>query len=186
MWNGYAIGWFKTWKTGDVVKLDDELISLEYVETDDLSSKFLLKFQNKTETARLDESAVYKSFYGNNQVREVATKSSCALMDIALAKGGPEAIAESFYNCMRCQQLPGGQSNYVLTTRAKVAWCFPSIQKCGKIIDDAVSLYISGDDKIKGHRKNMFMDSFHKKNYTVSKVIDRVNADCGRCPFLSS
>ena len=63
---------------------------------------------------------------------------------------------------------------------------FPSIQKCGKIIDDAVSLYISGDDKIKGHRKNMFMDSFHKKNYTVSKVIDRVNADCGRCPFLSS
>ena len=98
----------------------------------------------------------------------------------------PEAIAELFYNCMRCQQPPGGQSNWVLTTQAKVAWCLPSVKKCDKIIKNAVSLYTSEDDTMKGHRKNMFMKSFHKKGYNVSKVIDRVNADCGRCLFLAS
>ena len=32
-------------------------------------------------------------------------------MDIALAKGSPEAIAESFYASMQCQQQPDGQTN---------------------------------------------------------------------------
>ena len=107
-------------------------------------------------------------------------------MDIALAKSGPEAIAKSFYNCMRCQQYPGGQSNWVLTTRAKVAWCLPSVDKCDKIIRDAISVYLSGDDKIKVHRQNVFFTTNKHKNYNVSKVIDHANADRGRFPFLAS
>ena len=75
---------------------------------DDFCSKFILKFENKIETTRLDELVVYKSFYGNKHV-VVASKEACALMDIVLAKGGPEAITESFYNCMRCQQCHEGQ-----------------------------------------------------------------------------
>lgn len=144
-----------------------------------------MTFKDKlTETARLDESAVYKSFYSNDHVVKLATKPSCALIDIVLAKGGPEAIAESFYNCMRCQQLPGGQSNWVLTTRAKVAWCLPSIEKCDKVISDGVEFYLSGDDQMKGHRQNLFFVSKKHKTYKVSKVIDRVDAERGRCPFL--
>ena len=34
-------------------------------------------------------------------------------MDIALGKGSPEAIAESFYASMRCQQQPDGQINEI-------------------------------------------------------------------------
>ena len=153
---------------------------------DDFCSKFVLKFENKIETTRLDESAIYKLFYGNEHVIEVASKEACVLMDIALAKGGPEAIAESFYNCMCCQQYPGRQSNWVLTTRAKVAWCLPSVDKCDKIICDAVSVYLSSDDKLKGHQQNVFFTTNKHNNYNVSKVINHVNADRGRCPILAS
>ena len=106
-------------------------------------------------------------------------------MDMALAKGGPEAIAESFYNCMRNQQCPGGQSNWVLTTRAKIAGCLPSIDKCDKIIKNAVNLYINGDDNLRKHRDNPFFTARRHANYKVSKVIDRVDGDRGRCPFLA-
>ena len=107
------------------------------------------------------------------------------MVDIVLAKGGPEAIAESFYNCMRCQQLPGGQSNWVLTTRAKVAWCLPSIEKCDNVISEAVDIYHAGDEQINRHRENLSFTSNKHKNFSVSKVIDRVDADRGRCPFLA-
>ena len=46
-------------------------------------------------------------------------------MDIALAKGDPEVIAESFYASMRCQQQPGGQTNQNLVRRTKVNWYLP-------------------------------------------------------------
>ena len=41
---------------------------------DDFCSKFILKFENKIETTRLDESAMYKLFYGNEHVVEVASQ----------------------------------------------------------------------------------------------------------------
>ena len=154
LWNGFAISWFKHWKNGATIKFDEKLLEILFVPEDDFCSRFILKFENKIETTRLDESVVYKTFYGNEHVVEVASKEVCALIDIALAKGGPEAIAESFYNCMRCQQCSGGQSDWVLTKQAKIGWCSSSVDKCGKIIHDAVSVYLFGDDKIKGHRQN--------------------------------
>ena len=80
---------------------------------DDFCSKFILKFENKIEITRFNESVVYKPFYGKEHVVEVASKEARALMDTVLAKGGPEAIAESFCNFMCCQQCPGRQSNWV-------------------------------------------------------------------------
>ena len=109
---------------------------------DEFCSKFILKFENKTDTTRLDESAVFKSFYGNEHVVEVASKEACALMDIGLAKCGPEAIAESCCNCMRCQQCPGEQSNWFL---------HGVYHQLTNVIRSSVSVYLSGDDKIKGH-----------------------------------
>ena len=106
-------------------------------------------------------------------------------MDIALAKSGPEAIVESFYYCMCCQKCPDEKSNWILTTWAKVAWCLSSVDRCDKIIRDAASVYMSSDDKIKGHQQNVFFTTNRHKNYNVSNVINRVNADRGRCPFLA-
>ena len=43
-------------------------------------------------------------------IYSIAKPESCILMDTALAKGDPEAIAESFYASVRCHQQPGGQT----------------------------------------------------------------------------
>ena len=86
LWNEFTISWFKHWKNGATIKFDEKLLKISFVPEDDFCSKFILKFENKIETTRLDESAIYKLFYGNEHVIEVASKEECALMDIALAK----------------------------------------------------------------------------------------------------
>ena len=63
---------------------------------------------------------------------------SCATIDIVLSKGGPKAIAESYYSAMRAQQQSGGQSNETLARQTKLSWCLPSLKKCNAIIDESV------------------------------------------------
>ena len=116
---------------------------------------------------------------------QTAGPVACSLVDVALAKGGPEAIAESFYACMRNQIQPGGQLNDTLATRSKIAWCLPSLDHCEHIIKEAVALYHNGDRELKPYLQNTFFSSRAKK-YNVSKVVDRLNTDKGRCPFLAS
>uniref|UniRef100_A0A7M5X9Y9 Uncharacterized protein n=1 Tax=Clytia hemisphaerica TaxID=252671 RepID=A0A7M5X9Y9_9CNID len=169
-----------------IIEKREKLISFKEIKCRDFFHKFELKYDKSVEIGILDQSEVYKSFYSNNFVVSTAGKEGCTIIDVALSKGGPEAIAESFYNCMRNQQQHGGQSNWVLTTRAKIAWCLPSIDRFDRLIKDAVEIYINGDEKIKPHRENMFFTSSRHNSYKVSKVVDRINADCGRCPFLVS
>jgi hypothetical protein len=42
---------------------------------------------------------------------------ACACLDIALAKGGTEAIVESYYSVMKSQTMSGGQHNDTLGLR---------------------------------------------------------------------
>ena len=42
-------------------------------------------------------------------------KEVCLIIDVALGKGGPESIVESYYSTMKSQQQPGGQSNKTLS-----------------------------------------------------------------------
>ena len=76
LWNGFAISWFKHWKKGVTIKFDEKRLEISFVLEDDFCSKFILKFENKIETTRLDESAIYKSFYCNEHVVEVASKEA--------------------------------------------------------------------------------------------------------------
>ena len=100
-----------------------------------------------------------------------------------LSKGGPEAIAESYYSTMRAQQKSGGQSDENLGRRTKLGWCLPSLKNCDDIIRESVKTYLKGDENIRAHRQATFF-SGRAKQYEVLKVVDRVNADTGRCPFL--
>ena len=128
---------------------------------------------------RLSERCFYKSFYSNKDLYDIVYTPSCALLDIVLAKGGPEAIVESFYNSMHHQQQSGGQSNSTLVQRTKVNWCLPSLKNCESIIKESICLYLEGS----AHRVNSFFSSRANK-YDCSKVVDRVQSERGRCPFL--
>ena len=142
-----------------------------------------MKFDNgKTFDVRLNEQNVYKSFYVNEEIYSIAKPPSCAIIDIVLSKGGPEAIAESYYSAMRAQQQSGWQSNETLARRTKLSWCLPSLKKCNSIIDESVQLYLQGDGELRPHRQR----AFFSEKYCVSKVVDRIDSDLGRCPFFSN
>lgn len=186
VWNLLCPEWFILQdKNTPLQSQDAKLVLFEAITSETLDTFFRMKFADgKDFNVRLHEQNVYRSFYCKEEIYGIAKPPSCAIIDIVLAKGGPEAIAESFYSAMRAQQQSGGQANETLARRTKLNWCLPSLKKCNSIIQDSVRVYLEGDDVIRPHRKRSFF-SGHGNNYSISKVVDRVNSDLGRCPFLA-
>ena len=182
--------WFACTDDCETLKFDEGYIIKKFTadteKENQLHGHFIIEFKNsKVEHVKLSEDFFYQSFYCNEKVYSIAKPESCILMKITLAKGGPEAIAESFCTQMKCQQQPGGQTNEHFVRRRKVNWCLPSLVNCEPIISEAISIYHKGDEKIHPHRANTFFTDRAKK-YKLSdvKVIDRVESKEGRCPFL--
>ena len=146
-----------------------KLVLFEAISSNCLDALFQMKFDNgKTFDVRLNEQNVYKSFYANEEIDSIAKPPSCAIIDIVLSKGGPEAIAESYYSAMRAQQQSGGQSNNTLARRTKLSWCLPSLKKCNSIIDESAKLYLQGDDELRPHRQRLNI---------LLKCLSNVNTD---------
>ena len=57
------------------------------------------------------------SIYCDENVFDAMGIEACVAIDIALVKGGAEAIVESFYSVMKSQQCIDGQSNEILALR---------------------------------------------------------------------
>ena len=49
----------------------------------------------------------------------------CTAIDVALVKGGTEAVVESFYSVMKTQQTGFHMLNETLTNRTIIDWCYP-------------------------------------------------------------
>ncbi len=76
---------------------DANLVEFLPEESGGLDTIFRMDFSDgSVEKVRLNEGHVYESFYSNKEFYDIVKAPSYALLDIALAKGGPEAIAESF------------------------------------------------------------------------------------------
>ena len=82
-----------------------------------LCNLYEIKFESATVIAVLDEAKVLESVYTNSEVYSRIGKEMCIVIDIAMAKGGTEAIVESFYSSMASQAMHGGQSNETLALR---------------------------------------------------------------------
>ena len=131
IWKSLCPSWFMVQGTDEPLKPQDaSLVLFEPVPSNTLDAVFKMKFASGKEyNARLHEQNVFSSFYSQEVIYSIAQPQSCAVLDIVLAKGGPEAIAESYFSCMRAQQQPGGQSNETLSRRTKLNWCLPSLKK---------------------------------------------------------
>ena len=185
IWDGPCPDWFVRQDNNTPIQTQGaKLLKFESIPSHTLDTCFRMAFDNGKEyNVRLHEQNMYGSFYSSADVYGIAKPPSCAILDIVLAKGGPEAIAESYYSAMRGQQQSGGQSNNTLSRRTKLNWCLPSLKNCDEIIHESVSWYLKGDDVIRVHRTPYFSGT--EKRYTVSKLVDRVDADLGCCPFLT-
>ena len=110
-------------------------------------------------------------------------KKVCLLVDIALAKGGPESVVESYYSVMKSQQHDGGQDNKNLSLRAKLDWSLPNLLQCERMIKDVSRLYLHGDKK-NGLKKHALPTLGDKNPYKRSKVSDRLEQNKEKLPFL--
>ena len=61
----------------------------------------------------------------------------------------------------------------------------PSIfEKYKQLIKEAVTLYLDGEKDLPSHRVATFFSN-RARTYDVSKVVDRIDAEEGHCPFLA-
>ncbi len=114
IWEGLCPEWFMDVKTNMAIKLGDmQIIEFSPLQiTSVYESMFMIKLSDCSDIkVRLHEQSVYASFFSNEKVYSIAKPQSCILLDVALSKRSPEAIAESYYSAMQAQQKSGGQSD---------------------------------------------------------------------------
>ena len=156
-----------------------------------LSNVYRLKFKFEKEiVATLNEENMYECFFQNSEVFDILGKEVMICLDIALAKGGSEAVVESFYSDMGSQKMFGGQSNETIALRAKLDWDLPPVMQMGAGISAIADIYIEGDTstsdkskrRLKPHAAPVLGD--RSKSYHQSKVIDRLETEAVRLSFL--
>lgn len=98
------------------------LQKLELAVDDDvfaLGNRYAITVQSSGQQfiAELNEMEVYRSIYTDEHLFTTIGIEGCVSIDIALAKGGTEAVVESYYSVMNSQKMSGGQHNETLALR---------------------------------------------------------------------
>ena len=83
---------------------------------------------------------MYLSLYTDESVYSKLGKEICLVIDIALAKGGSEAIVESFYSLRKCHKKAGGQNNETLSLRTKLDWSLPGPLQADRMVKEVATL----------------------------------------------
>ena len=154
----------------------------------DLDQVFTLNFEDgSTEEVLVDESKFSQLVYTDQNVYAKFGREVCIALDVALASEGCEAIVEGFYSLVKAHKKNGKQKNSTITERAIVDWCLPLPISCPETIYEITKLYLEGDKEkgLNSHRNNRFFDTRQRAStYKTSKVIDRHEAEKGRCPHV--
>ena len=116
----HLIAWFNLPGTTPVTSCLEKLeISSKVDNAFSLQNTYAVTVKNikKPFHVCLNEDAVYKSIFTDKILYEVIGLEACVCLDIGLAKGGTEAVVESYYSVMNSQKMPGGQNNETLALR---------------------------------------------------------------------
>ena len=96
---------------------------------------------------------------------------------MALAKGGCEAVVESYYSVMKCQQTGPHMTNETLENRTIIDWCLPYACRCPNTLEDVARLYLKGNQEmgLPPHRPPVHTDIRQRSAYAdASKVLQRL------------
>ena len=83
--------------------------------------------------------ALVVQMYINPKVFDMLSLETCVCHDICMAKGGTEAVVESFYS------LITAQANNTLALRTKLEWVVPPFIKASKFVSGTAKIYLNGD-----------------------------------------
>ncbi len=99
-------GHLKSWFNLPQDKTAGHLVKMEIADEDDvpfsLGNLFSVTLENakKPFSVHLNEDEVYKSIYTNEELFDAIGIEGCICIDIALSKGGTEAVVESYHSVM--------------------------------------------------------------------------------------
>lgn len=191
------ISCFKIFEDDDKVAVSllgsGPLLQMEYVPPLEhlflTHCEFLVKFSGKESMkVQLLEEEVIKALYCNEVLHSddpLTGRVAMTSFDIALAMGGPEAIAESFYSVMDTQRQYGGQSHASLEDRTLLDWATSNVLKSEEMIRRAAKLYVDGkkEERLSRHRVGQLRKTCNS-SYKASKVLTRFAEEQGRYSFL--
>jgi hypothetical protein len=169
------------------------LLQMDYVSPSEntfrIHREFELQFTGKEPVkVQLLEEEVTRVLYCNEALfaDPVSGQAAMASFDVALAMGGPEAIAESFYSVMNTQRQLGGQNHSTLEDRTLLDWATSNIIQSEEMIQRAAKLYIDGkrEERLSRHRVGQLRKT-SKDSYKASKVLTRFANEQGRYPFIN-
>ena len=164
--------------------LSEYFVSLERDKSPGIrQTSVLTLLKGKKIKAVLDESKLIEMLY---TVESVYTKLGPEFMlslNIAMASGGNEAIAERFYAIMDTQRQRCHQSNLILELRTKLVWLLPHI---GNNTDNLVECI--AQKYLESHNSPMLCDPRSIRNHLIrnnqSKVIHRIKNMPPKYPYL--
>ena len=168
------------------------LLQMEYVEPSEhvflTHCEFRLHFSGKEPVmVQLLEEEVIRALYCNEVLYgdPVVGQVAMTCLDVALALGGPEAVAESFYSVMDTQRQYGGQNHSTLEDRTLLDWATSNVIQSEDMLICAAKLYLDGkkEECLSRHRGGQLRKS-NSSSFKASKVLARFANEQGRYPFL--
>ena len=108
-------------------------------------------------------------------------------IDVALAKGGCEAVVESLYSVMKTNATGSNLSNDTLSLRTIVDWCFLGPSACTSTLAKVAEMHLKGDSAfgITEHRLPMHVDRRRRSQYfEKGKVTAKIKSEIPKLPFL--
>ena len=103
------------------------------------------EFEFQSLSLAIDEEELLVQMFTNPAVYNMLGVEACICYDICLAKGGTEAVVESFYSSMQAQAMSGGQDNETLALRTKFEWVMPPLIQADKFVKETAKIYIEGN-----------------------------------------
>ena len=121
------------------------------------------------------------------QFYTAAGQELCTCIDVALAKGGCEAVVESFYSVMGSQQTGPNMANETLQDRSIIDWCYLPVSRCSHTVTEVVRLYSVGNAEINlpAHRAGHHTDLRMRSQFAeTSKVMQKLKSADFKYDFL--
>ena len=179
-------------RDGDYLEIDHRSCLLSLKEVHCLEGFHLdpiyharFSYSDETHLVRFNEEYFYTLFFTESQFHEDVGKELCLVLDVALGASGCEAVVEGFYSLMKAHKKAGGQSNDVLMSRSIVDWALPHPISCPEAVKEITMLFLNGDGgELKKHRTSKFFGNGRRKSHNISKVVDRLEDQQKRFPFL--
>ncbi len=131
----------------------------------------------------LDEPLLVKTLFTVKEVYSKIGPEFMIALDVAIASGGSEAIAESFYAVMGTQKQRCHQSNNIMDLRTKIDWLLPYVgNQTDPLVEGIAKKFLES------HNSPLLRDPRSIENYfkrnRKSKVIHRIANESVKYPYL--